>query len=203
MSSPTTVTLRTEPCSTSGGQSRIGVDGAALHANSPVNGMGLLVTNRTRCLPFCARHRCRGGHRSRCLSKNYRLPRTLQSSRLCKVTEDDLNIPDGQTAGNGKELREHAVRTALLRPVRRSRHPHRRPKPPPGWATALVSALFTCGSSHATDTSKKRPHIRGPRTPLAFEAAHPRCRRSYEDQFGDLTRGLEDGELATMADPTR
>lgn len=43
-----------------------------------------------------------------------RLPTALQSSRVCKVTEDDLNPPDERSAGTDGALPEHEVRTALL-----------------------------------------------------------------------------------------
>lgn len=124
-------------------------------------------------------------------SKNYCLPGSLQSSRLCKVTEDDLNPPDGQTAGNGNELREHAVRTALLGLFAEV-----------GALTATEAASrlgYSSGlcSFHLRQLARhgyieEAPHSGGRARPWRLRQHNAAADGAVEDQFGDLARGLED-----------
>lgn len=107
------------------------------------------------------------------------------------MTEDELNTPDGQTAGSGKELREHAVRTALLNLLAEV-----------GALTATEAASrlgYSSGlcSFHLRQLAhhgyiEEAPHSGGRARPWRLRQHTPAADGANEDRFGDLARGLED-----------
>jgi len=120
-----------------------------------------------------------------------RLPTPLQSSRLCKVTEDDLNAPDERTAGTDGALREHEVRTALLDLLAEV-----------GTVTATEAASrlgYSSGlcSFHLRQLARhgyveEAPHSGGRARPWRLRQHAPAADGPMQEQFGDLARGLED-----------
>lgn len=119
------------------------------------------------------------------------LPRSLQSSRLCKVTEDDLNSSPGRTRGTDDALREHEVRTALLDLLAEV-----------GTVTATEAASrlgYSSGlcSFHLRQLARhgrieEAPHRGGRARPWRLRQQRPGAGAPAEEQFGDLARGLED-----------
>lgn len=126
-----------------------------------------------------------------------RLPSSLQSSRLCKVTEDDVNTPHDHphdtdaTGSTGGGLREHQVRTALL-----------------GLLTEVGTVTATEAASRLGHSSglcsfhlrqlarhgyvKEAPHNGGRARPWRLARRDPTAGDPAEERFGDLARGLED-----------
>ena len=119
------------------------------------------------------------------------MPSPLQSSRLCKVTEDDVNTPDDQTASTSEELRQHDVRTALLDLLAEV-----------GTVTATEAASrlgYSSGlcSFHLRQLARhgyieEAPHSGGRARPWRLKQRSPTADGPTEEQFGDLARGLED-----------
>ncbi|RNG20073.1 ArsR family transcriptional regulator [Streptomyces botrytidirepellens] len=108
------------------------------------------------------------------------MPSSLQSSRLCKVTEDDVN------------LRDHHVRTDLLDLLAEV-----------GTVTATEAASrlgYSSGlcSFHLRQLARhgyieEAPHSGGRARPWRLRRRTPAAGGgSAEEQFGDLARGLED-----------
>ncbi|MFG2888380.1 winged helix-turn-helix domain-containing protein [Streptomyces sp. NPDC048248] len=106
------------------------------------------------------------------------------------MTEDDLNASDDRTAGTGEELREHAVRTALLSLLAEV-----------GAVTATEAASrlgYSSGlcSFHLRQLARhgyieEAPHNGGRARPWRLRQHAPDTGGPAE-QFGDLARGLED-----------
>ena len=123
--------------------------------------------------------------------QSYRLPSTLQRSTLCKVTENDVNTPNGQAAGTGEGLREHEVRTALLGLLAEV-----------GTVTATEAAARLGHSSglcsfHLRQLARhglieEAPHHGGRARPWRLRRHDPSGDAPAEEGFGDLARGLED-----------
>lgn len=106
------------------------------------------------------------------------------------MTEDDLNAPDNQTAGTGGEMREHAVRTALLGLLAEV-----------GTVTATEAASrlgYSSGlcSFHLRQLARhgyieEAPHSGGRARPWRLRQ-RTAVAEGPAEQFGDLARGLED-----------
>ena len=125
------------------------------------------------------------------MSQRSCLPRSLQSSRVCKVTEDDVNAPNDQKRSRGEELREHEVRTALLGLLAEV-----------GAVTATEAASrlgYSSGlcSFHLRQLARhgyieEAPHRGGRARPWRLKQHTPTTSGPTEVPFGDLARGLED-----------
>ena len=108
------------------------------------------------------------------------------------MTEDDVNTPDDRTAGTSEELREHAVRTALLDLLAEV-----------GTVTATEAASrlgYSSGlcSFHLRQLARhgyieEAPHRGGRARPWRLRQHNLATDGGpMEERFGDLARGLED-----------
>ncbi|WP_406452335.1 winged helix-turn-helix domain-containing protein [Streptomyces sp. NBC_00876] len=108
------------------------------------------------------------------------------------MTEDDVNAPNDRTRSTGEELREHEVRTALLRLLAEV-----------GAVTATEAASRLGHSSglcsfHLRQLARhgfieEAPRSGGRARPWRIKQHHSAAEpAATEDQFGDLARGLED-----------
>ncbi|WP_438289647.1 winged helix-turn-helix domain-containing protein [Streptomyces sp. HUAS TT7] len=107
------------------------------------------------------------------------------------MTEDDLNIPGGRTAGTGEALRRHEVRTALLDllaevgAVTATEASSRL-----GYSSGLCSFHLRQLARHGY--IEEAPHSGGRARPWRLKQHTPASDPPVEEQFGDLARGLED-----------
>ncbi|MEV0368397.1 ArsR family transcriptional regulator [Streptomyces sp. NPDC050636] len=107
------------------------------------------------------------------------------------MTDDDLNTSDDQTVGNGEELREHEVRTALLELLAEV-----------GTVTATEAASrlgYSSGlcSFHLRQLARhgyleEAPRSGGRARPWRLRQNTATAGGPAEERFGDLARGLED-----------